>query len=317
MESNNHATADKPCDFEAKAYEIIVRSGDQGISQADLWRILRTDSREGSRIARRLENKKKIKRVKVLKDGRWTYRLIKIRSIQELLDVKIPERLDTPSPNEIHLESELAKAWQWQKSPGLQIGRLSLDRALDELDRVLSSLGLGMRTREVADEAHAIFRKAVAGGFGIGRRGEVLMAASLHAACRRLGVPVHLNDICQRSKASRRIVTACYRSMREAGIFEAPVPNLAIHLDRIIGRLEKDELCSCLLTADARSKALQMIEKAQSLGITAGKDPAGFAAASLYLACDGYIPQGAIARAAAVTEVTVRNNCKRLKELTD
>ncbi|MCL6578203.1 MAG: transcriptional regulator [Candidatus Bathyarchaeota archaeon] len=49
--------------------------GFEGILQSDLWRKLGASSREGSRIALKLEAKKLIRREKELREGRWTYRL--------------------------------------------------------------------------------------------------------------------------------------------------------------------------------------------------------------------------------------------------
>ena len=43
--------------------------------QSELWRKLRGSSREGSRIALKLEGKGLIRREKELFNGRWTYRL--------------------------------------------------------------------------------------------------------------------------------------------------------------------------------------------------------------------------------------------------
>ncbi len=57
--------------------------------------------------------------------------------------------------------------------------------------------------------------------------------------------------------------------------------------------------------------------EAQRLRTTAGKDPMGLAAAALYIACvmcDEKRTQKMIADAAGVTEVTIRNRYKGLKE---
>jgi DNA-binding Lrp family transcriptional regulator len=63
-------------DLEYKALHFIVSTRNQGVLQADLWRKLGASSREGSRIALKLENKGLIRREKVLFDGRWTYKLL-------------------------------------------------------------------------------------------------------------------------------------------------------------------------------------------------------------------------------------------------
>jgi len=63
-------------DLEYKALHFIISTRSQGVLQADLWRKLGASSREGSRIALKLENKGLIRREKELFDGRWTYRLL-------------------------------------------------------------------------------------------------------------------------------------------------------------------------------------------------------------------------------------------------
>ena len=62
--------------LERKAYEIIRKSGKNGILQSELWRILGVDSREGSRIALRLLKKGLIEREPVVHNGKRTYRLM-------------------------------------------------------------------------------------------------------------------------------------------------------------------------------------------------------------------------------------------------
>ncbi|MCP8305384.1 MAG: hypothetical protein H3Z50_07985 [archaeon] len=57
-----------------------------------------------------------------------------------------------------------------------------------------------MNTKGFRTNTH---EKAVTNDFATGRRDKDLMAASLYVACRKLGVPVHLNDICRHSKARR------------------------------------------------------------------------------------------------------------------
>jgi len=62
-------------DLEQKALQQVMTVGFEGILQSELWRKLGASSREGSRIALKLEGKKLIRREKELQDGRWTYRL--------------------------------------------------------------------------------------------------------------------------------------------------------------------------------------------------------------------------------------------------
>ncbi|MHA1238720.1 MAG: helix-turn-helix transcriptional regulator [Candidatus Odinarchaeia archaeon] len=65
---------------EEQALHLIQRSGENGIFQSELWKELGTNSREGSRISIKLEEKGLIKRKKQLKNGRWTYILYPVKS---------------------------------------------------------------------------------------------------------------------------------------------------------------------------------------------------------------------------------------------
>jgi len=62
-------------DLEHKALQFIMNKGHEGILQSELWRNLGASSREGSRVAIKLENKGLIHRERELRSGRWTYRL--------------------------------------------------------------------------------------------------------------------------------------------------------------------------------------------------------------------------------------------------
>jgi hypothetical protein len=77
-------------DLEQKALQYIMNTGFEGVPQSELWRKLGASSREGSRIALKLEDKKLIRRERELRDGRWTYRLYPRRvpaSIDSIADV--------------------------------------------------------------------------------------------------------------------------------------------------------------------------------------------------------------------------------------
>lgn len=65
----------KQNDLEQKALEIIMKSGEKGILQSELWHEMKATSREGSRISIRLESKGLIYREPELFKGRWTYRI--------------------------------------------------------------------------------------------------------------------------------------------------------------------------------------------------------------------------------------------------
>lgn len=66
-------------DFTSRVYKLVVEHGKEGVLQSELWKKLSLTSRDGSRLAIRLEKRGMIKREKVLDGGRWTYKLSPLR----------------------------------------------------------------------------------------------------------------------------------------------------------------------------------------------------------------------------------------------
>jgi len=74
--------------LEQKALKLVFDAGDKGILQSELWKKLGVSSREGSRMAKKFEEKDKVIREKVLNDGRWTYKLYSKKELVTLDSVK-------------------------------------------------------------------------------------------------------------------------------------------------------------------------------------------------------------------------------------
>ena len=74
-----------------KVCEIIADYEDEGLLQSDLWKKLKLNSRDGSRLALRLERRGLITREKMLQKGRWTYKLI-----IEQAPIKLESLVDSP-----------------------------------------------------------------------------------------------------------------------------------------------------------------------------------------------------------------------------
>jgi len=87
--SNSKEEEDVLFDLTSKVYKLVVEHGSEGVLQSELWKELILTSRDGSRLAIRLERRGMIRREKVLDGGRWTYKLtplrmpVQIRSIEE------------------------------------------------------------------------------------------------------------------------------------------------------------------------------------------------------------------------------------------
>jgi predicted transcriptional regulator len=74
--------------LEQKALKLVYDAGDEGILQSELWKELGVSSREGSRMAKKFEEKDKVVRNKVLNEGRWTYKLFSKKEPVTLDSVK-------------------------------------------------------------------------------------------------------------------------------------------------------------------------------------------------------------------------------------
>ena len=74
-----------------KVCEIIADFEDNGVLQSELWKKLKLNSRDGSRLALRLERRGLISREKILQKGRWTYKLI-----IEQAPIKLESLVDSP-----------------------------------------------------------------------------------------------------------------------------------------------------------------------------------------------------------------------------
>jgi len=62
--------------LEERAIRLLLKHQEKGLLQSELWHKLGVTSREGSRIAIKLEKKGMVKRVKEFAKDRWTRRLV-------------------------------------------------------------------------------------------------------------------------------------------------------------------------------------------------------------------------------------------------
>jgi len=203
---------------------------------------------------------------------------------------------------------ELIRMRKWHTRTRMQssIDR-NLAQAMNELDRIAQQLGLPDYVKE---EAAMIYKRAVEKELVRGRAIESVVAAALYAACRIHRIPRTLDEIAKYTKSGRKEVARCYRLLvRELGL-KIPIVDPTDYAQRIAAMLN--------LSGATVKTAIEIINKARQAGLTAGKDPAGIAAAAVYIAAllnDERRTQKEVAAAAGVTEVTVRNRYKELIEL--
>ena len=183
----------------------------------------------------------------------------------------------------------------------------NLRQALNEMDKLKDKLALA---DAVIEKAAYIYRKAMEKKLVRGRSIHGLVAACLYAACRNTETPRTLDDIAKGINIRRKDVARCYRLIFRELELKMPVVDPVKGVSRIASIAE--------LSEKTKRKAISILDKAKKLGIVAGKDPMGIAAAALYLACisSGEVKsQKDISIASGVTEVTIRNRCAGLRKI--
>ena len=179
-------------------------------------------------------------------------------------------------------------------------------QAFSKLDRLKTKLAL---SNAVIEKTAYIYRKALDKGLVRGRSIPGLIAASLYAACRNTETPRTLTDVANGINIKRKDIARCYRLLLRELDLKMPVVNPIKCISRISSIAE--------LSEKTKRKTVEILDQATKIELSAGKDPMGLAAAALYLS---YVINGEnktqkdIAVAAGVTEVTIRNRYKGLKE---
>ena len=181
----------------------------------------------------------------------------------------------------------------------------SLNKGLRELEKIADKLGV---SKTILEQAAWIYRKVLKEGFTRGRPVQATAAAALYAACRDLETPRTLKDFAAITNVSKKELARCYRKMLSVVDLQLPTIDLMKCISRVaasVGFCER-----------AKRRAFELIKLAQRSGNLIGKDPMGTAAAVLYIAgtLEGeHVRQKDLAKAAGVTEVTIRNRCRSLK----
>jgi transcription initiation factor TFIIB len=181
----------------------------------------------------------------------------------------------------------------------------NLAQAMSELDRLSGFMHI---PRKIKEKAAVIYRKALDKGLVRGRSINSIVSAALYAACRGSGTPRALREIGGASLVVKKDVARCYRLLLRELNVQMPIADPLTYVSKIA---EKNEI-----SGKTQGAAIAILREARRKRVVAGKDPLGLAAAALYIAClqhNEKKTQKNIAEAAGVTEVTIRNRYKTLK----
>ena len=171
---------------------------------------------------------------------------------------------------------------------------------------------LGLSDAVIENTAY-LYRKAQQRKFLRGRSISGVVCTATYIACRDLGISKTMREIAAASNVKQKNIARVYRQLvRE---FDYEVPN--IDPIKCVARVANN----AKLAEKTKRQAINIMQKVTENEISAGKDPMGLAATVIYISCiktGENITQKEISNVAGITEVTLRNRYKDLKNrLTD
>ncbi|QLH05967.1 transcription initiation factor IIB [Nitrosopumilus ureiphilus] len=212
------------------------------------------------------------------------------------------------NPLSTSMKSSMTRLRKWDSRSRVKTSNdKNLQQALLELLKMKEKLSL---PDAIAEKASYIYRKALEKKLVRGRSISSLIAACLYAACRESETPRTLREVAATIGIKRKEISATYRLIFKELDLKMPVVDSVSCVAKIASNAE--------LSEKTKRYAMKILKNAERQNALAGKHPMGVAASALYLACinlEENRTQKEIADAAGITEVTIRNRCKSLKEV--
>ena len=192
------------------------------------------------------------------------------------------------------------QVFKWRRWQARSLkARYGLIKARRYAETVAFLMGL---PENLKDEALNLYVKALRARLTTGRSMKSLVAACLYAACRAHNLPRTVKEVAEHAGERRSDVASYYRMMLKRGLLTVPPPSMEAYVAKIASILQ--------LSGAVQLEAIRILEEARRKGLTASRSPVSLAAGALYtasLTLKEYRTQLEIAKAAGVTEVTVRN----------
>jgi len=195
----------------------------------------------------------------------------------------------------------------------------SLKRAFAELDSLKDKLAL---PDSVVEKTAYIYRKAQSRGMIRGRTVSAMLAAAIYIACREIGVGKTLRDIAQGTNVKPQTLSQSYRILLTELDIKTPMLDPMRCIAKVANKMQLSERIT--------RQGMNIMHTAIRKEASAGKNPMGLAAAVLYISylnnnIDNGIhdksnesnnsrrSQTSFSQAAGITDVTLRNTIKDLK----
>ena len=134
----------------------------------------------------------------------------------------------------------------------------------------------------------------------------------LYIACKEQGYPILFKEVCYAMGLNKKEIkrTLLVYSTIVQKFRKTSKPSVNKYVERLVELLGLNER--------VKEKAIEIVEEAKNRGLVAGRNPVSIAAAAVYYASKKLrvaITQKEIAAKAFITEATLRNRYKELKQL--
>lgn len=185
--------------------------------------------------------------------------------------------------------------------------------AMERMDSLIEELARAIEApRDIIERARDIAMKCIERGLTRGRSYRCIALASLYAASRIVGKPFPLKQISIITEIPVGDLRSCYNSILEAlgeELRQIRPPDPRSYIDYIAKRLK--------LGSRVIEEALKIVEAIRREIPIEGKDPTGYAAASIYIASDmlGHrVSKNKLSTETGLTEVTIRARIREIAE---
>jgi transcription initiation factor TFIIB len=197
------------------------------------------------------------------------------------------------------------RAWDFRVQQNNTPSDRNLRTAFKLLDTLKDKLGL---PDTIVEKIAYIYRKAQERGFVRGRSIPAVLAAAVYIAYRDLEVPKTMKDIAIASNVKLKNIARVYRQLILELNYKVPNPDPVKCIAKVANNTN--------LSEKTKRQAFNIMKQVTENEISAGKDPMGVAATVLYISSiktGENISQKDISNAAGITDVTLRNRFKDLK----
>ncbi len=182
----------------------------------------------------------------------------------------------------------------------------NLIQAFNELDILKDKLAL---SDVIAEKTAYIYRKAQERGLVRGRSISAIVDSAVYIACRELQIPKTLTELASACNIRRKVLSRSCRILISELDIKIPIIDPIKCIVKVANKASLNE--------KTKRQAADVMDNLTKKEISAGKNPMGLAATVLYICCLNTgvnIRQADIAHAAGITEVTLRNRIKDLKD---